>query len=48
VIVEVKAVGALAPIHRQQLYTYLRLGDYRVGLLLNFGGSALRDGFSGW
>jgi GxxExxY protein len=44
VIVEVKALDALAPIHRQQLYTYLRLGDYRVGLLLNFGASTLRDG----
>lgn len=44
VIVEVKALDALAPIHRQQLYTYLRLGNYRVGLLLNFGASTLRDG----
>jgi GxxExxY protein len=44
VIIEVKAVDALAPIHRQQLYTYLRLGNYRVGLLLNFGASTLRDG----
>ena len=44
VIVEVKALDALAPIHRQQLYTYLRLADYRVGLLLNFGASTLRDG----
>jgi GxxExxY protein len=44
VIIEVKAVDALAPIHRQQLYTYLRLGDYHVGLLLNFGASTLRDG----
>jgi GxxExxY protein len=44
VIVEVKALDALATIHRQQLYTYLRLADYRVGLLLNFGASTLRDG----
>ena len=43
-VVEVKAVDTLAPIHRQQLYTYLRLGNYRVGLLLNFGASTLRDG----
>jgi GxxExxY protein len=44
VIVEVKAVDAFAPIHRRQLYTYLRLADCRVGLLLNFGAAVLRDG----
>jgi GxxExxY protein len=44
VLVEVKAVDAIAPIHRQQLYTYLRLGDYRLGLLLNFGGATMKEG----
>ena len=43
VVVEVKALDAVAPIHLQQLYTYLRLGDYRLGLLLNFGGATLKE-----
>ena len=36
VIVEVKAVAALAPIHDAQLITYLKLGGIKVGLLINF------------
>jgi GxxExxY protein len=44
VVVEVKALETVAPIHLQQLYTYLRLGDYRLGLLLNFGGATLKEG----
>jgi GxxExxY protein len=44
VIVEVKAVEALHPIHEQQLMTYLRLSGCRVGLVLNFGGATLKSG----
>jgi GxxExxY protein len=44
VLVEVKALEALAPIHSQQLNTYLRLGNYPVGLLLNFGAPTMRAG----
>ena len=44
VLVEVKAMEALAPIHDRQLDTYLRLGDYRVGLLLNFGADTMKAG----
>jgi len=44
VIVEVKAMQSLAPIHTQQLYTYLRLADCRVGLLLNFGARTMKEG----
>jgi GxxExxY protein len=44
VLVEVKALEALAPIHSQQLRTYLRLGDYPVGLLLNFGAPTMKAG----
>jgi GxxExxY protein len=44
VIVEVKAVDELLPIHRAQLLSYLRLSDKRVGLLLNFNVRALKDG----
>ena len=44
VLIEVKALGSVASIHEQQLYTYLRLGDYRLGLLLNFGGATMKEG----
>ena len=44
VVVEIKTVSALLPIHDAQLLTYLRLGGYRVGLLLNFKVPVLRDG----
>ena len=36
VIVEIKAIEAVAPVHRAQLLSYLRLGDFRLGYLLNF------------
>ena len=44
VIVELKSVERLAPVHSKQLLTYLRLMDKRVGLLINFGGNTLMDG----
>ena len=44
VLVEIKAVEKLADIHAQQLYTYLRIADYRVGLLLNFGEATMKSG----
>jgi GxxExxY protein len=44
IVVEVKAVEALAPIHRAQLLTYLRLRRCSVGLLLNFNVPVLKDG----
>ena len=44
VLVEVKAIEAFAPIHDRQLDTYLRLGNYRVGLLLNFGAETMKAG----
>jgi GxxExxY protein len=44
VVVEVKAIEAFVPIHSRQLDTYLRLGDYRVGLLLNFGAPTMKAG----
>ena len=43
-IIEIKSLTALAPIHEKQLLTYLRLLDYRVGLLLNFGAPMMRQG----
>ena len=44
VLVEVKAVVATAPIHRQQLRTSARLAGCRVRLLLNFGAPTMREG----
>ena len=43
-VVEVKSVEALHPIHLAQTLTYLRLGDYRLGLLINFNVELLKDG----
>jgi GxxExxY protein len=44
VVVEVKSVEALAPIHDAQLLTYLRIGGWRLGLLINFNVAVLRSG----
>ena len=44
VVVEIKTVAELLPIHDAQLLTYLKLGGYPVGLLLNFNVALLRDG----
>jgi GxxExxY protein len=43
-LVEVKAVEALDAIHFRQMTTYLRLVDYRVGLLMNFGTTMMKEG----
>jgi GxxExxY protein len=44
VVVELKAVEALLPVHEAQLLTYLRLSGKRVGLLINFNVDVLRKG----
>lgn len=44
VVVELKAVEKLAPIHAAQLLTYLRLGKFPLGLLVNFNVRRLTDG----
>jgi GxxExxY protein len=44
VIVEVKSVEALAPIHEAQLLTYLKLTGVKVGLLINFNVVVLKAG----
>jgi GxxExxY protein len=44
VIVELKVVKALAPIHEAQLMTYMKLTDCKVGLLINFNVIRLKDG----
>lgn len=44
VIVEVKSVESLAPVHETQLLSYLRLADCKVGLLINFNVKLLKQG----
>ena len=44
VIVELKSVEALAPVHGKQVLTQLRLSGHRLGLLINFGEIHLKDG----
>jgi GxxExxY protein len=44
VVIELKAVDTLTPLHEAQLLTYLKLGGWQVGLLINFNVPILRDG----
>src|SRR3954452_4274348 len=48
VIVEIKCVEAINPVHQAQLLSYLRLSGRKVGLLINFHVSHLRDGIRAW
>jgi GxxExxY protein len=44
-LIEIKSVERLLPVHSKQLLTYLRLAKQPVGLLINFGGEKLMDGY---
>lgn len=44
VIVELKAIESLLPIHEAQLLTYLRLSEHRLGLLINFNVTLIKNG----
>ncbi len=44
VVVEIKSVESLQPIHDAQLLTYLKLGGWKLGLLINFNVPLLKDG----
>ena len=44
VVVELKSVETLAPVHTKQLLTYLRLLELPVGLLINFGAPTMKEG----
>jgi GxxExxY protein len=46
VIVEIKSVESLAPVHKKQLLTYLGLADKRLGLLINFHVAMIKDGIT--
>jgi len=43
-IIEVKSVERIVPVHSKQLLTYIRLARQPVGLLMNFGGATFREG----
>lgn len=44
VVVEIKSVNAIAPIHLAQILTYMRLQNFNIGLLLNFNVTLMKNG----
>ena len=46
VIVEIKSVEVVAPVHKKQLLTHLRLADKRLGLLINFNVALIKEGIT--
>lgn len=46
VIVELKSVEHVLPVHRKQVLTYIRLAGKRLGLLMNFGAHRIKDGIT--
>ena len=44
VIIELKSVQELSPVHFKQLLTYLKLADFKLGLLINFNENLIKDG----
>jgi len=43
-LIELKSVESIVPVHKKQLLTYLRLTGKRLGLLINFGSSVIKNG----
>ena len=46
VIIEIKSVENILPVHRKQLLTYLKLTDIKLGLLINFNENLIKDGIT--
>ena len=46
VIIELKSVETVAPVHKKQLLTFLRLANKRLGLLINFNVELIKNGIS--
>lgn len=44
VVVEIKSVDALHDVHLAQILTYMKLGNYKLGLLINFNVSLIKNG----
>ncbi len=45
-IIEIKSIERIAPVHPKQLLTYIRLKDIKLGLLINFNVALIKDGIS--
>jgi GxxExxY protein len=45
VIVELKSIEAIHPVHQKQVLTYLKITKFKLGILVNFNSSLLKDGF---
>jgi GxxExxY protein len=46
VVVEIKSIEVIAPVHKKQLLTYLRITDKRLGLLINFNVELIKNGIT--
>jgi GxxExxY protein len=46
VVVEIKSIDSIAPVHKKQLLTYLRLTNKKLGLLINFNEALIKDGIT--
>jgi len=46
VLIEIKSVGAIAPVHLKQVLTYLKLTGLKLGLLINFNEALIKDGIT--
>ncbi|MDD2852254.1 MAG: GxxExxY protein [Desulfuromonadaceae bacterium] len=46
VIIELKSVESVVPVHKKQLVTYLRLSGKKLGFLVNFGSNLIKDGIT--
>lgn len=46
IVVEIKSIEAIGPVHKKQLLTYFRLADKRLGLLINFNVELIKNGIS--
>ena len=46
IVIELKAIETLLPVHRGQLLSYLRMGGFKLGYLLNFNVAHMRDGIT--
>ena len=46
VIIELESVEVIAPVHKKQVLTYLRLTNLKLGLLINFGEALIKDGMT--
>jgi GxxExxY protein len=46
VIIELKSIDAVLPVHKKQLITYLKLTDLKLGMLINFNVDLIKDGIT--